>query len=108
MPAVIVLPFAERQMADALAYTLERYGEAKFVEYLDLIDLAVRTLTEDPKAGRPRPAVHSDAWTYPIAQPGRKARHLFLYRIRSEVEIARFLYDGMDLERHLPDDWNPR
>jgi plasmid stabilization system protein ParE len=105
VPAVVILPFAEAQMADALAYTLERYGEAKFTEYLDLIDLAVRALAEDPKAGRHRPQVHPDAWIYPIQQRGRKARHLFLYRIRSEVEIARFLYDGMDLERHLPDDW---
>ena len=108
MPSVIILPFAEAQMAEALVYTFERYGEAKFVEYLDLIELAVQTLTDDPRAGRHRPVVHPDAWIYPIQQRGRKARHLFLYRIRTEVEIARFLYDGMDLERHWPDDWNPR
>jgi len=78
-----------------LDYTLERFGETKYLDYRDLIRLALRTLE----------VIHPDAWTYHIARPGRRARHLFLYRIRDVVEVVRFLYDAMDLPRQRPRDW---
>ena len=34
---------AEAQIIDVLAYTLEEFGEAKYLEYRDLIGLALRT-----------------------------------------------------------------
>jgi plasmid stabilization system protein ParE len=105
VPVLVVLPLAEAQMEEALAHTLTCFGETKFIEYLDLIDTATQALVEDPRAGQHRPYIHADAWIYPIKQPGRPARHLFLYRIRVEVEVARFLYDGMDLSEHWPDEW---
>lgn len=33
MPAVVLLPRAEVQVADVLSYTLEELGEAKYLEY---------------------------------------------------------------------------
>jgi plasmid stabilization system protein ParE len=66
----------------------------------------VRALAADPQAGKRRSDIHPDAWTYHIAQRGKKARHLFVYRIRKDVEIARFLHDAMDLARHRPDEWD--
>ena len=86
-------------------YTLEEFGEAKYLEYRDLIGLALKTLATTPRAGKHRSEIHPDAWTYHIARPGRKARHLFLYRIRDVVEVARFLYDAMDLPRQRPKEW---
>ena len=65
----------------------------------------MRTLEVAPTQGKPRPEIHSDAWTYHIARLGRRARHLFLYRIRDTVEVARFLYDAMDLSHQRPREW---
>jgi plasmid stabilization system protein ParE len=103
--AVVILPRADAQIIDVLAYTLDEFGEAKYLEYRDLIGLALETLAATPMAGKRRSDIHPDAWTYHIARPGRKARHLFLYRIRDVVEVARFLYDAMDLPRQRPREW---
>ena len=37
----------------------------------------------------------------------RQPRHFLLYRIRGDgqVEIGRILHDGMELKRHLPDEY---
>lgn len=105
MPAVVILPRADAQIIDVLDFTLEEFGETKYLEYRDLIGLALKTLEATPTAGKRRPEIHPDAWTYHIARPGRKARHLFLYRARDVVEIARFLYDAMDLPRQRPREW---
>jgi plasmid stabilization system protein ParE len=64
VPNLVILPFAEAQMADALEYTLVTFGEAKYREYLDLIEAALRALAADPSSGRKRPDIHADAWTY--------------------------------------------
>jgi plasmid stabilization system protein ParE len=105
VPAVVILPRADAQIIDVLAFTLEEFGEAKYLEYRNLLGLALKTLETTPTAGKRRPEIHPDAWTHHIARPGRSARHLFLYRIRDAVEIARFLYDAMDLARQRPREW---
>jgi plasmid stabilization system protein ParE len=105
VPTVVILPRAEAQIIDVLSYTLEEFGEAKYFDYRDLIDLALKTLEGTPMAGKRRPEIHPDAWTHHIGRPGRKARHLFLYRIRDVVEVSRFLYDAMDLPRQRPKEW---
>jgi plasmid stabilization system protein ParE len=43
VPVVVLHPRAEAQIIDVLAYTLEEFGEAKYLEYRDLIGLALRT-----------------------------------------------------------------
>jgi toxin ParE1/3/4 len=108
VPNLVILPFAEAQMADALEYTLVTFGEAKYREYLDLIEVALRALAADPSSGRKRADFHADAWTYHIGLPGRRARHMFLYRVRADVEVGRFLHDAMDLRRHWPKGWPGR
>jgi plasmid stabilization system protein ParE len=105
VPPVVLLPRAEAQIADVLSYTLLQFGEAKYFEYRELIGLAIEALEITPTAGKHRPEIHPDAWTYHIARPGRKARHLFLYRITAQVEVASFLYDAMDLPRQRPREW---
>lgn len=48
MPAIIILPFAEAQMEDALAYTTG-FGEAKYLEYAGRAsDLVVGRLAAGP------------------------------------------------------------
>ena len=44
MPPVVVSPRAEAQIADVLSYTLQEFGEAKYLEYRELIGLALETL----------------------------------------------------------------
>jgi plasmid stabilization system protein ParE len=105
VPSVVVLPRAEAQIIDVLGHTLDAFGEAKYVEYRELIEHALSTLAATPTAGKRRSDIHPDAWTFDIARPGRRARHLFLYRVRDSVEVARFLYDAMDLPRQRPREW---
>ena len=108
MPAVVFLPRADAQVADVLAHTLKRYGPRKHLEYRALIRIAAIEKPSKPtrSAGKRRPDIHPDAWEYRIARRGMKARHLFIYRIRENVEVARFLYDAMDLTKQGPDEWN--
>ena len=105
MPSVVVLPRAEAQIIDVLGRTLDAFGDAKYVEYRELIEHALSTLAATPTAGKRRSDIHPDAWTFHIARPGRRARHLFLYRVRDSVEVARFLYDATDLPRQRPREW---
>jgi plasmid stabilization system protein ParE len=102
---IVILPRANAEIIDVLEFTREQFGEAKYLVYRELIGLALTTLEATPTAGKRRPEIHPDAWTYHIARPGRKARHLFLCRIREVAEIARFLYDAMDLPRQRPRQW---
>lgn len=106
MPKIVIAPRAHAQVAETLHYTLQQFGERKAREYDALVQVALETLAGNPQAGRHQPEVHADAWTYHIARPGQHARHLFLYRVRECVEIARFLYDGMELQRHWPEQWH--
>ena len=106
MPHVTIARRARAQITETLRYTLREFGESKRQEYRDLIRKALVALAENPKAGKRHPEIHPDAWTYHIARHGQRARHLFIYRIGKDyVEIARFLHDAMELERHLPENW---
>ena len=55
MPVVVLAWRAEAQIIDVLDYTLEEFGEAKYLEYRDLIGLALRTLEATPTHGKRRP-----------------------------------------------------
>jgi plasmid stabilization system protein ParE len=105
VPILVLHPRVDAQIIDVLGHTFERFGEAKYLEYRELIGLALTALEVAPAQGKRRPGLHPDAWSYHIARPGRRARHLFLYRIRDAVEIASFLYDAMDLPRQRPREW---
>ena len=89
MPDVVFPPRADAQMADALAFTLDRFGETKYLEYLALIHEAIEALQADPTAGKRRPEVHADAWTFHIARGTKRARHLLLAVIAARPIIDR-------------------
>ena len=107
MAKVILSPLAEEDIDEARRFTLKKFGEAKEREYRELILLALRRLENDPEAGKHRPDIFPYAWTLHISRPRKRARHLFLYRINDDgkVQVARLLYDGMDLPRHVPEDF---
>lgn len=104
--SIIVAPTVRAQIRAVLVYTRDTFGVTKAREYALLIRVALRELDKNPAVGKKRPEIHPDAWTYHIGKPGKKARHLFLYRVRSMTEVARFLYDSMDLPRQWPEEWH--
>jgi plasmid stabilization system protein ParE len=103
--SIEVSSVARAQIRDVLAYTLDAFGAPKAREYARLVRLALQRLAENPQAGKARPEIHPDAWTYHIGKPGKRARHMFLYRVRERVQVARFLYDAMDLLQQRPEEW---
>ncbi len=106
-----ILPAVEADIAQVLEATLSRFGVRKYREYARLIRDAMETLAADPNGppAKRRPEIHRSARTFHIARRGHRARHFFLYRVAADgvVEIARLLYDGMDLAQHLPAGYRP-
>ena len=89
---------AEEDLAAIARYTLETWGAPQFEKYRSLLNRAVADLCRDPERSRtkPRPEL------YPGCRSYRVGRHIILYRVKEDtVQIARFLHDSMELERHL-------
>jgi len=103
MPKLIRTGAARRDVRDVLAYTRKQWGAAKYWEYRDLLRQALDEILADPSCGKPLTPAFQGILGYHIGKPGRKARHVVCYRVTSEgdVELVRFLYDGMDFGRHL-------
>jgi plasmid stabilization system protein ParE len=105
MAKLRILPGAEADIEHALTVTLQKFGTAKYREYAGLIEESLEDLAENPRCGKARSDIHVDAWALHIGRPGRRARHLFLYRILEEgqlVEVLGLPYDSMDLPRQWP------
>ncbi len=100
---------ARHDIEEALQNTLDRFGRSKHDEYRDLIRLALVDIAQDPQAlpAKHRGELHPDALVFHLGRAGRRARHLFVYRIADDgvVEVGRLLYDGMDVVQHLPTDY---
>jgi toxin ParE1/3/4 len=94
---------ARQDIVEVLRYTRDRWGEAQAREYRDLIKEGLNAIAADPECGKVRTA-RPGVLSYHIRQPGRAARHVLFYRLRSSgvVEIIRLLHDSMDFDRHLP------
>jgi toxin ParE1/3/4 len=102
-------PRAVQDIEDVLAYTAGQFGLRKYDEYRELIRQALADLAADPSRppARCRPELQKEAWTFHIARRGRRARHFFIYRIVGSryVDIGRLLHDSMDIQRHLPNEF---
>ena len=55
-------------IADALDYTEEKWGERKKAEYKDLIKEAIAALRENPRLARRRTDIHPEARVHRIAR----------------------------------------
>lgn len=101
MARVRILLAAEADIEHALAHTLSSFGIHKYQDYAALIQEGLDTLAADPHAGRKRHDIDPAAWTYHIGKRGRRARHLFMYRVMDDetVEVLALAYDAMDLPR---------
>ena len=100
---------AVQDVEEVLVYTLAQFGERKYEQYKELIRQALADIAADPyrPPARHRPEIGVDIRTFHIARPGKKARHLFLYRVVQDelVDLGRLLHDSMDLRRHQPEAW---
>jgi toxin ParE1/3/4 len=96
-------------MDEVLLYTLVQFGERQYQQYSELIRLALADILRNPLATPAvhRPEIHRDARVFYIARRGKRARHYFLYRVikGERIQLGRFLHDSMDLQRHLPDEF---
>jgi toxin ParE1/3/4 len=114
-------PPAERDIEAILAWTHEHFGERGRLRYEALLVRAIQDVADDPPrpGSRARPELTPGARTYhlrlsrdrnvPAGDRGRRPRHFRLYRARPDepVVLGRIRHDGMDLVRHLPDDYQP-
>ncbi len=100
---------AWNDLLEVKAYTRERFGHDQMERYEDLIAQALEAIAADPMRGRERPELQPGVRSRHISQRGRRASHLFFYRLGSDgmVEIIRFLHDSMDFARHLPESEDP-
>lgn len=96
-------PLAEEDIADVLAYTLERFGLQQCRLYEQLIEEALARVAQRPGSGREFPD-RPGFFLTSIRSRGRRASHQLLYRVIEEerVEILRLLHDSMDVSRHIP------
>jgi plasmid stabilization system protein ParE len=101
MPFPRILLAAEADILAVRATTLSDYGPAKLAEYDELLEEALEALTENPRAGRPRPEIAPSAWIFRIDLKKRGIPHVFLYRILDDdrVEVRGLLHGAMHLRR---------
>jgi toxin ParE1/3/4 len=119
MASCRISPQAERDIDAILQWTHESFGEKARLRYEALLIQAIEDVATDPnRAGsHDRSEIAPDDRTYHLRfsrdrvkksiKKVQRPRHFLLYRRASDggIEIARMLHDGMDLERHLPDDY---
>lgn len=112
-------PSAEQDLESILAWTDQEFGEQIRLRYEALLVQAILDLAADPdRAGiTKRPELAKGALTYHLRHSRdnvsrsigriRKPRHFLLFRVAQNgcIEIARVLHDSMDLDRHLPEDF---
>ena len=112
-------PQAEQDIEAILAWTHEKFGEKARLRYEALLTRAILDVAEIPErvGSHHRPEIRAGARTYHLRHSrdrvqrsvGRvqRPRHFLLYRTLDDgnTEIGRVLHDGMDLGRHLPDEY---
>lgn len=87
---------AESDLADIRDYSVEQFGLARAISYLDAIETAFRRIMTYPEMG----GVHGK-----IEPPVRSLachRHRIFYVIeRDAIVVQRILHGAMDVDRHL-------
>lgn len=101
---IVVSQRAQDDLADIAAWTAEKFGDRQAGMYVDAILETIDELLSNPARGKTRDEIGQGLRSLHMAKPGRRGRHLLLYREdAAAVTILRILHDGMELSRHLPD-----
>ncbi|HEX7338688.1 MAG TPA: type II toxin-antitoxin system RelE/ParE family toxin [Rhodanobacteraceae bacterium] len=105
---VRVAHLARQDMQRILAWTREHFGPRQHAIYAKTIALALRALVEDDTlasaSARPRDDILSGIHLLDVARPGRKGRHIIIFRIdtaTNRIDVLRILHDSMDVARHI-------
>jgi len=111
-------PAARQDVREVLRWSERKFGETAAARYRALIKQAVRDIGADPErpGSKERPELMiKGVRTYHLSfsqsrvsgRGVKEPRHFLLYRRRDDgvIEVARILYDGRDLQRHLPEDY---
>ncbi len=111
---------ARSDIVDILAYTEQNFGELARRRYERLLTTAIRDVAAEPEriGTVARPELGEHVRTFHLRHSRDRAkdqtgiivrpRRLLLYRLVDAdwIDIGRVLHDSMELERHLPADFN--
>lgn len=87
---------AEDDLVAIIDYTLEMWGAAQAVKYIDGLEELAASLAQTPDLGKAREDLHKGLIVFPYE------RHLLFYRKeRHGITIVRILHDSMNTPRHL-------
>ncbi len=96
MPVYKFTGKAEGDLAAIVDYTLETWGAAQAVKYIDGLEGLAANLAQTPDLGKSRADFHKGLFVFPFE------RHLLFYRKeRHGITIVRILHDSMDTPRHF-------
>lgn len=87
---------AKDDLRDIAQYTFTRYGERQVDIYLTALYDGMQLLTENPEIGRSRDDIPEGYKSLAVE------KHVLIFTVQCEsVIIARILYQGRDMRRHL-------
>ncbi|AOH82791.1 hypothetical protein AWL63_01135 [Sphingomonas panacis] len=87
---------AKADLDDIRDYSVQRFGEARAILYLDPIEQAFRRILQFPESGASRSDLSTELRSISVG------RHRLYYRVYAErVRIVRILHHAMEIERHL-------
>lgn len=97
---------AQRDHADIIRWTAERFGPEQARVYQATIRLAFAALRTGPDAlgVHQRDDIAPGIFALHVAHNGRKGRHCIVFRVNSDervMDVLRLLHDTMDLPRRL-------
>jgi toxin ParE1/3/4 len=116
---VVLAPAAQRDIRDALKWSVEKFGARAAVRYRALLKQALRDIAADSErpGSEKRPELAAGVRAFHLRfsrNRGRTAlgivqnpRHFVIYRCRPDqnaIDVVRVLHDARDLARHLPGD----
>lgn len=87
---------AQADLDDIRDFSLERFGAARAIAYLDAVDQAFRRILSFPEIGAPHPKL------LPPLRSVACEQHRIFYEVRKDsVLVQRILHKAMDVDRHL-------
>ncbi len=96
MPVYKFTEKAEGDLASIIDYTVETWGAAQAVKYIDGLEDLAANLAQSPDLGKAREDLHKGLIVFPYE------RHLLFYRKEGHgITIVRILHDSMDTPRHF-------
>lgn len=87
---------AGNDLIEIYVFTFRNWGEGQAEKYLDILEAAIRSIGDDPTAGRSRDEVRAGYWSKSVE------RHVVFYTFNeTEVRIRRVLHASMDFDARL-------